>query len=123
MNGLLIFTVYTFAMIGVALIAFLIWKKTNMASSGSFGGNIKIEDSLSLSPRKMLLVVKVKNEKFLLASDIESTTFLAKLENEEIPNFQKYKKIETIQEAKAPTNLQNIKTMNVLKELTKTKLT
>lgn len=121
MNGLLVFTVYTFAMIGVVLVAFFVWKKTNIISGGSLGGNIKIEDSLNLSPRKSLLVVRVKNERFLLASDMENTTFLAKLESDEIPNFQKYQKIETTQEAKAPTNLQKMNTINVLKELTKNK--
>ncbi len=119
MNGLLVFTVYTFAMIGLALVAFLVWKKTTTLNAGNLGGNIKVEDSLNLSPRKSLMVVRVKNERFLLASDLENTTFLAKLENDEVPNFQKYQKIETEQEAKNSLNLQKIKTVNVLKELTK----
>ncbi len=122
MNGLLVFTVYGFAMAGVALVAFWVWKKTNIISAGSFGGNIKIEDTLNISPRKSLLVVRVKNEKFLLASDIENTTFLAKLESEDVPNFQKYQRIEVTQDEKVPTNSQKMKTINLLKELTKNKM-
>lgn len=43
---------------------------------------MKVLDSISIAPKKMLLVVKVKNEKFLIATDADRTTFLAKLEDE-----------------------------------------
>ncbi len=75
------FIFYTLAMIGVMLLGFVIYKKTITPSKGENKGAIKIIDSVSIAPKKMLLVVKVKNEKFLIASGAEHTTFLAKLDS------------------------------------------
>lgn len=41
---------------------------------------LDIENALNLSPRKTIYIVKAGNEKFLIASDAERTTFLAKLD-------------------------------------------
>ena len=81
MNGYFLnFMVYTLAMVGVMLLSVVIYKK---AMSGSFnskkGRLIKIEESLGLSPKKTLYVVSVEDEKFLIASDADRTSFLAKL--------------------------------------------
>jgi len=83
MNGYFInFIVYTLAMIGVMLLSVVVYKK---AMSGGFnskkGRMIKIEESLGLTPKKTLYVVSVDDEKFLIASDTERTSFLAKLKD------------------------------------------
>ena len=40
-----------------------------------------VEDVMSLTPRKNLYVVRAGNERFLIASDMERTTLISKLEN------------------------------------------
>ncbi len=77
------FIFYTLAMIGVLLVGFIIYKKTFNQNTGLSKGMIKIVDSAPLGNKKMLHIVKIKNESFLIASGIEHTTFLAKLENME----------------------------------------
>ena len=76
------FIFYTLAMIGILLIGFVVYKKTFMTEKGENKGYIKVIDSLPIGNKKMLLVVKIKNEKFLIASGLEHTTFLSKLEDD-----------------------------------------
>lgn len=75
------FIFYTLAMIGILLIAFVVYKKSFMVNKGENRGTIKILDSLPIGNKKMLLVVQIKDERFLIASGLEHTTFLSKLEN------------------------------------------
>ena len=86
MNGYILnFLVYTMAMIGIMFLAVVVYKKTYSFGKPSNNKNdMKIEESLALSPKKTLYVVNVKNEKFLIASDSERTSFLAKLGEENI---------------------------------------
>lgn len=76
------FIFYTLAMIGILLVGFIVYKKTFMSEKGENKGYIKVIDSLPIGNKKMLLVVKIKNEKFLIASGLEHTTFLSKLEDD-----------------------------------------
>lgn len=76
------FIFYTLAMIGILLIGFVIYKKVMANSTRENKGMIKILDSMSIAPKKTLLVVQIKNEKFLIASGAEHTTFLSKLSDE-----------------------------------------
>lgn len=76
------FSVYTFAMIGVIIVAFLVWRNVTMGA-GSKNGTIKIEESLNLNSRKTLYVIRIQNERFLIAADVDKTTFLAKLNDGE----------------------------------------
>lgn len=78
------FIFYTLAMIGILLIGFVVYKKTFMTEKGENKGYIKVIDSLPIGNKKLLLVVKIKNEKFLIASGLEHTTFLSKLEDDNI---------------------------------------
>lgn len=80
------FIFYTMAMVGILLVGFIVYKKTLTTSKGENKGMIKILDSYMIAPKKMLFVVKVKDEKFLIASGIEHTTFLAKLSDSEAKN-------------------------------------
>ncbi len=91
------FIFYTCAMIGVLFAAFIIYKKTIVTSKNTSQGSMKIIDSLQIAPKKMLLVVKVQNRKFLIASGLEHTTFLADLGD--CPDIEKIKgNIEAIKE-------------------------
>lgn len=78
------FSLYTLAMVGIFFIAFVVYKKTMEGNSSKFGEGIKIENMLRLSQRKSLYIVNVQGERFLIASDPENTTFLAKLANRDM---------------------------------------
>ncbi len=71
-------------MIGIFFIAFVVYKKTMDSNNSKLGEGIKIENMLRLSQRKNLYIVNVQGERFLIASDPENTTFLAKLANKEM---------------------------------------
>ena len=77
------FIFYTLAMIGIMLVAFVVYKKTFQSNGLDNKGLIKVIDSLHIGNKKHLLLVKIRNENFLIASGVEHTTFLAKLENAE----------------------------------------
>ena len=79
------FIFYTLAMIGVMLLGFVVYKKTILSSKTDSKSMIKVLDRTSISPKKSLLVVKVKNEKFLIALDADRTTFLSKLADDKQP--------------------------------------
>ena len=83
------FIFYTLAMIGIMLTGFVVYKKM-IAPKQIAKGMIKVLDTTSISPKKSLMVVKVKNEKFLIALDAERTTFLSKL-NDEKQNIKEQK--------------------------------
>ena len=76
------FIFYTLAMIGILLIGFVVYKKVFENAKGENNGLIKILDSSPIGHKKMLLVVQVRNERFLIASGVEHTTFLSKLSDE-----------------------------------------
>ncbi len=75
------FSLYTFAMIGIFFIAFIVYKKTMNINGPKLNNGMKIEDMLRLSQRKTIYIINVQGERFLIASDLENTTFLAKLDN------------------------------------------
>ena len=75
------FIFYTLAMIGIMFAGFIVYKKTFENSKGDNKGLIRVIDSTPIGNKKMLLVVKIRNEQFLIASGVEHTTFLSKLEN------------------------------------------
>ena len=74
------FIVYTLAMVGVIMVAVLVFKATTSNSVKGTTKILKVQDSLSLAPRKTLYVVSAGNEKFLIASDADRTTLISKLE-------------------------------------------
>ena len=78
------FIVYFLAMIGIIILALYVYKKFSISSFSTRKTNsLKIEDTLSLSPRKTLFVVRDGNERFLIAADLERTTLISKLEDRE----------------------------------------
>jgi flagellar biogenesis protein FliO len=82
------FIVYTFAMVGVIVLALMVFKTST--STGTKGGSkyLKVHDTLTIGPRKTLYIVSAGEEKFLIAGDVEKTTLISKLgeknENKEV---------------------------------------
>ena len=83
MGGYLVnFTVYTMAMLGLISFAVFVYKK--VMEGGLQKNNTKflsVEETMSLNPRKTLHVIRAGNERFLIAADIDKTTLISKLEN------------------------------------------
>lgn len=84
MTGYLInFSVYTLAMVGVILVALFAFKTFANGGFSKKSSMLRIEDSMTLSARKTLYVINAGNERFLIASDVDKTALIAKLESEE----------------------------------------
>ena len=74
------FTVYTIAMVGFIFLALFAYKKFAINGGKTSASKfLEVEDCINLNVRKQLYVVKAGQERFLIASDAERTTFLAKL--------------------------------------------
>lgn len=86
MGGYLVnFAVYTMAMIGLIFFALMIYKK--FSGEGILGRKsefLSVEDTIGIAPRKNLYVVRAGNERFLIAGDIDKTTLIAKLDENNI---------------------------------------
>ncbi len=84
------FIVYFLAMIGIIILALTVYQKFNISSVGGKRSNsLRVEDTLNLSPRKTLYVIRNGNERFLIAGDLDRTTLISKLEdNEEISSYE-----------------------------------
>lgn len=78
------FLVYSMAMVGLLFVCLVVYKKTMLNNKCAKNNEeLKVENALNLSQRKTLYVVKAGNEKFLIAADVERTSFLAKLDTDE----------------------------------------
>lgn len=83
MGGYIVnFAIYTMAMLGLIFFALMIYQKAS--KNGGFGARknsfLSLEESMSIGPRKNLYVVRAGNERFLLSSDMDKTSFIAKLD-------------------------------------------
>ena len=78
---LISFSIYTMAMIGIIFIALFSFKTFSNNCFSKKSSMLNVMDSMKLSARKTLYVIKAENEKFLIVADIESTSLIAKLEN------------------------------------------
>ena len=109
MGGYLVnFTVYTMAMLGLISFAVFVFKKfTDGTMRSDKSKFLNVEESMSLSPRKTLHVVRAGNERFLIAADIDRTTLISKLETQQtmkkVENLERFRNIELEQ----PALLQN----------------
>ena len=102
------FTVYTMAMLGLISFAVFVFKKfTDGTMRSNKSKFLNIEESMSLSPRKTLHVVRAGNERFLIASDIDRTTLISKLDApqqiQKTENLERFRNIELEQ----PVQIQN----------------
>ena len=78
------FIVYALAMVGVIVVALLVFKSAT--SGGSLGHKskyLKLVDTMPLGQRKNLYIVSTGKEQFLIASDIDKTTLISKLDDVE----------------------------------------
>jgi flagellar biogenesis protein FliO len=83
-NYLINFSIYTMAMIGVIFIALYTFKAVSGGGFSRKTSMLNVIDTMKLSARKTLYVIKAENEKFLIAADIDKTSLIAKLgENSE----------------------------------------
>ena len=73
------FIVYTAAMIGMIFLAVFVYKKFSY-SSVSKSKFLDIEDCIGLGPRKNIYVIRAGNERFLVASDVDKTSLISKLD-------------------------------------------
>ena len=87
------FIFYTLAMLGVMFVAFAVYKNVVLGQNSHIS-KLKIEDMLRLNQRKSLYVIKYEGEKFSIASDIDSTTLISKLNSKEIPEKPSAKIVE-----------------------------
>ena len=75
------FIVYTLAMVGVIVIALLVFKNSTCFHTGTKSKYLKILDSMTIAPRKTLYIISAGQEKFLIAGDVDKTTLISKLES------------------------------------------
>ena len=101
------FIVYTLAMVGVIVVALLIFKNATNVSPKGGAKFLRVVDTLSLGPRKTLYIVSAGEEKFLIAGDVDKTSLISKLESkrqeEPILNVSESFK-DTMQELSAKTS-------------------
>ena len=98
------FIVYTLAMVGVIVLALMVFKSATNGTAKGKSKFLKIQDSLSIGPRKTLYIISAGDEKFLIAGDVDKTTLISKLqsnENTEIKTHQVENFRETLE--KLPT--------------------
>ena len=124
------FIFYTLAMLGVMFVAFAVYKNVVLCQNSHIS-KLKIEDMLRLNQRKSLYVINYEGEKFLIASDIDSTTLISKLNSKETPEKPSAKIVEKTEkptdsleekliELKKNTNSKNVM-RNILKEINSNK--
>jgi flagellar biogenesis protein FliO len=79
-------------MIGVIFIAFVVAKKSLLTVNGANRKDqfLSIETSLNLGYKKTLYVIKAGEEKFLISSEPDKNTFLAKLEQQTKQQYEVY---------------------------------
>lgn len=91
------FSVYTLAMVGVIFAALFVFK--GVMSGRGFSGKsdfLGVEDTMSLSPRKRMYVVRAGAEKFLIAADLDKTTLIAKLQSQAAYASDKSRELDTL---------------------------
>ena len=74
------FIVYVLAMVGVIVVALLVFKNATSVTGGKSSKYLKIIDSISLGQRKHLYIVSTGKEQFLIAGDVNNTNLISKLE-------------------------------------------
>lgn len=104
------FTVYTMAMLGLIFFAIFVYKKFMDGGLGTKNSKfLNIEETMNINPRKSLLVVRAGNERFLIASDVDRTTLLSKLDENKHPvkDFDRFKNIVQEENIQIPDNFIN----------------
>ena len=79
------FSIYTMAMIGVIFAALFTFKTFSNGGFSKKSSSLNVVESMKLSTRKTLYVVKAGEEKFLIAADVDKTALISKLEGHSNP--------------------------------------
>ncbi len=74
------FIVYTLAMVGVIVVALLVFRNATSIGGTKSSKYLKVIDAMSLGQRKTLYIVSAGREKFLIAGDVDKTSLISKLE-------------------------------------------
>lgn len=110
------FLAYTFAMVGFLAVCLITYKKfCQPAMMNNSAECLCIENALRLTPKKQIYVVRAGNERFLVASDAETTTMLAKLDGSEQPlgNVQGSSLAKVVTDIKNGNNVEKEKAQKV----------
>ena len=92
------FIVYVSAMLGIIFVVAFVAQKTFLFTPGKRNPRfLNIESSLNLEPRKNLYVIRAGYERFLIASGTEGCQFMAKIENDNIPECAYPKEPEVVE--------------------------
>lgn len=120
MSGYLInFIVYTAAMVGIIFLALFVYKKFSYCavSKSKF---LDIEDCIGLGPRKNLYVIRAGHERFLVASDVDKTSLISKLDiksnNGDVINIQS-ENMQGVDELPSIVNINKAQPKKVFKDL------
>ena len=84
------FIVYTLAMVGLMIIGYVVYKKTFLTNPIRKNSMLQIIDMLRLPDRKLLYVVKCKDEQFLIASSNDKVTLISKLDKGKNEQIERY---------------------------------
>lgn len=98
------FIVYALAMVGVIAVSLLIFKNATCGTINKNSKNLKVVDTISLAPRKVLYIVSAGQEKFLIAGDVDRTTLISKLEDKKILAAEPTSFKETMEQLPKPIN-------------------
>ena len=120
MSGSLInFIVYTAAMVGIIFLALFVYKKFSYCSV-SKSKFLDIEDCIGLGPRKNLYVIRAGHERFLVASDVDKTSLISKLDiksnNGDVINIQS-ENMQGVDELPSIVNINKAQPKKVFKDL------
>ncbi len=75
------FTVYTMAMLGLICFALVVYKKFLNVTANNKSQFLNIEECINLAPRKNLYIIRAGHERFLIASDVDKTNLISKLDD------------------------------------------
>ncbi|MBR1754177.1 FliO/MopB family protein [bacterium] len=113
MSGYLFhFIVYAMAMTGIIFLAIFTYKFAYGNKIGMHSSSLSVTDSMKLTPKKTLYVVKAGEEKFLIASDFDSTTLISKLDNNDMTEKLAVKTPETSYQTKPVREDKSMKLSN-----------
>ncbi len=119
------FIFYTLAMLGVIFVAFAVYKNIVFGQNTHIS-KLKIEDMLRLNQRKSLYVINYEGEKFLIASDVDSTTLISKLNTkettEQMPKpviIEKQEPVQSLEEKLLEIKNSNTNSKNVMRTILK----
>jgi len=108
MTGYLVnFSIYTLAMVGIIFAALFVFKGVMTGRGFSKKSEfLNIQEVMNLTPRKTLYVIRAGEERFLLASDVDKTSLIAKLDPSGVVNLGREDKSSDLDTLYGPDSLE-----------------